>query len=148
MIKYCLDRWNENQQSLREQLEKDTSINNCSYKYLVKLVTMYILGGEWDSEKITEIDDGGYQGTLIFLIPKDTYQPAEYEYLMTYGGYGSCSYCDTLQSIQADYYDKKPTPEQVNDYMELCKDLITNMIRPYNTGWRASEEFEPVSIDK
>lgn len=27
MIKYCLDRWNKNQQTLRDQLEKDTSLN-------------------------------------------------------------------------------------------------------------------------
>lgn len=46
MIKYCLDCWNKNQQSLREQLEKDASLNSCEYEYLVKLVTRYILGKE------------------------------------------------------------------------------------------------------
>ena len=35
MIKYCLDRWNKNQQVLREELEKDPSLNSCNYAYLV-----------------------------------------------------------------------------------------------------------------
>lgn len=99
-VKYCLDCWNKNQQSLREQLEKDASLNSCEYEYLVKLVTRYILGKEWDAENIIVVDNGDYQGTLLFLIPRDTYQPSEDEYLMTYVGYGSCSGCDTLQAIQ------------------------------------------------
>lgn len=37
MIKYCLNRWNENHQKLRQQLETDTSLNGCDYKYLVEL---------------------------------------------------------------------------------------------------------------
>ena len=145
MIKYCLDRWNKNQQTLRDQLEKDTSLNFCDYKYLVELVTRYILG--WDAENITVVDDGDYQGTQLFLIPEDTYQPFEYQYLMTYVGYGSCSGCDTLQAIQ-DYGEKPLTPEQVTDFMSLCKDLVTNMIKPYNIGWRETSEFEPVSVEE
>lgn len=143
MIKYCLDCWNKNQQTLRKKLEEDASLNACDYKYLVELITKYILGEEWDAENITEVDNGAYQGTLLFLIPRDTYQPSEYQYLMTYVGYGSCSSCDTLQGIQG-YDTESATPEQLNEYMALCKDLITNMILPYNIGWRASPEFEPV----
>jgi len=147
VIKYCLDRWNKNQQTLRDQLEKDTSLNFCDYKYLVELVTRYILGHGWDAENITVVDDGDYQGTQLFLIPEDTYQPFEYQYLMTYVGYGSCSGCDTLQAIQ-DYGEKPLTPEQVTDFMSLCKDLVTNMIKPYNIGWRETSEFEPVSVEE
>lgn len=146
MIKYCLDCWNKNQQSLREQLEKDASLNSCEYEYLVKLVTRYILGKEWDAENITVVDNGDYQGTLLFLIPRDTYQPSEDEYLMTYVGYGSCSGCDTLQAIQ-EHGENIPTPEQLKDFMSLCKDLVTNMIKPYNTGWRATSDFEPVVME-
>lgn len=146
MIKYCLDCWNKNQQSLREQLEKDASLNSCEYEYLVKLVTRYILGKEWDAENIIVVDNGDYQGTLLFLIPRDTYQPSEDEYLMTYVGYGSCSGCDTLQAIQ-EHGENIPTPEQLKDFMSLCKDLVTNMIKPYNTGWRATSDFEPVVME-
>ena len=147
MIKYCLERWNKNQDALRKQLEEDISLNSCDYEYLVKLVAKHILGEEWDAESITTIDNGDYQGTLLFLIPRNTYQPSEFDYLMTYIGYGSCSLCDTLQGIQ-DWAKKKPTPEQLNGYMTLCKDLITNMILPYNAGWRASPDFEPVQFEE
>jgi hypothetical protein len=48
---------------------------------------------------MTVIDDGDYQGTQIFIIPTDTYQPSVKDYVMTDTYYGSCSGCDTLQAI-------------------------------------------------
>lgn len=149
MIKYCLDQWNRNQSLLRKQLETDTSLNECGYEYLVKLVTKYILGNDWDAEHITAVNNGGYQGILLFLIPRNTYSPSEYDYFMTYVNYGSCAYCDTLQAIQ-DYKcnDDPITEEQICGFMKLCKDLVTNMIRPYNIGWRSHPDFNPVEFDE
>ena len=154
MIKYCLDKWNEHKDKLEAALRKDTKLNDCDYTYLVELVVKYILNGEsagksdyaydgWDHKKITTIDNGDYQGTILWLIPMKTYQPEEYEYLMTYCGYGSCSGCDTLKSIQ-NWDEKPPTKTQLKDYMALCKDLVCNMIKPYNCGWREEEEFKPM----
>lgn len=150
MIKYCIEKWNKNKKKLEDVLREDTTLNSCDYDYLVKLVVENILNDEtngyedtWDSKKITTIDNGDYQGTLLFLIPNATYQPSEYDYLMTYVGYGSCSVCDTLQGIQS-WDDVKPTEQQLKDFMALCKDLVCNMIKPYNAGWRNEEEFEPV----
>lgn len=143
MIKYCLKKWDENKNDLKLALERYSEINSCDYSDLVKLVTDYILGEEWDSENITMIDNGDYQGTLLFLIPKDTYQPAEYEYLATFVSYGSCSGCDTLQAIQS-WSDEPVTEEQIEDFMTLCKDLVTNMRKPFNNGWRSEPEFEEV----
>ena len=143
MIKYCLDKWNENKDTLKEVLANDTKLNDCEYIYLVELVVEYILGDNWDKDNITVIDNGDYQGTLLFLIPEDTYHPAEYEYLMTFVEYGSCSGCDTLQRIQS-WNDGKLSEEQLKDFMLLCKDLVCNMIKPFNCGWRNEEEFEVV----
>lgn len=153
MIKYCLDKWNANHKRLEAVLAADTALNKCDYKYLVKLVVKHILNGpadsviddEWDAENITEVDNGDYQGTLLFLIPRNTYQPSEYEYLMTYTWYGSCSGCDTLQSIQ-NYGEEPINDRQLKMFMALCKDLVTNMIKPYNCGWRNEEEFETVTV--
>ena len=152
MIKYCLDKWNKNYKRLESVLEKDTTLNSCGYDYLVKLVVDNVLNDEqngysdtWDSEHITIVDNGEYQGTLLFLIPTKTYQPSEDEYLMTYVNYGSCSGCDTLLSIQ-DWDEKVPTSGQLKDFMILCKDLITNMIKPYNCGWRDNSEFATVEM--
>lgn len=150
MLKYCLNKWNQNRGLLEEKLKTDTTLNSCDYSDLVKLVVDFILnpGGDikWDSDEITVVDNGDYQGTQLFLIPRKTYQPCEYEYLMTYVGYGSCSGCDTLQAIQ-DYREKPLTEEQVKDFMTLCKDLLTNMVKPYNCGWRHEEDFVEVTME-
>ena len=113
-----------------------------------KVVEVILNNGDdktWDVGNITEIDNGDYQGTLLYLIPRDTYQPSEYDYLMTYVNYGSCSGCDTLQAIQ-NYEKEEITEGQLKDFMSLCKDLICCMIKPYNCGWREEEEFLPVEV--
>lgn len=83
----------------------------------------------YNTQCITTIDNGDYQGTQLFVMPMNTYQPCEYEYIMTYANYGSCSGCDTLLSIQ---YDSVDEDTKVNDYMTLCKDLVCNITEPFN----------------
>ena len=151
MLKYCLKKWDENKKKLEEELLKDPLLNKCEYKHIVEKVVEIILNTNeeylWNTEGITEIDDGDYQGTLLFLIPRKTSQPSEYEYLMTYVGYGSCSGCDALQAIQ-DYGEKPISEDQLKGFMALCKDIITNMIKPYNCGWRNEEEFTEVEFNE
>lgn len=160
MLKYCYHKWDCNKNGLREVIRNDKNINSCDYVYLVKLITRYILNGEfppeisgddqsWDYENITTVDNGEYQGTLLFLIPRTCYQPSEYDYLLTYAGYGSCSGCDSLLSIQ-EYYryeDDLPSENQVKEYMELCKGLVTNMVKPFNDGWREDSLFDHVKME-
>lgn len=74
-----------------------------------------------DPERIHEIDDGDYQGTLIYVIGATGYQPSDYWYVKV--GYGSCSGCDTLESIK-DYSSDKPSEAQVKDYMTLALHII------------------------
>ena len=151
MLKYCLRKWDENKKKLEEELLKDPDLNKCEYIHIVEKVVEIILNTNeeylWNTEGITEIDDGYYQGTLLFLIPRKTYQPSEYEYLMTYVGYGSCPGCDTLQAIQ-DYGENLISEDRLKDFMALCKDIITNMIKPYNSGWRNEEEFTEVEFNE
>jgi hypothetical protein len=82
---------------------------------------------------------------LLFVIPQKCYEPAEFEYLLTYVGYGSCSGCDTLQRIFG-YGGENLTEEQINDLMKLCKDILTNIVKPYNGGWRHENDFEQVAF--
>ena len=134
MIKEIVDKWDRNKNRLEDAI-RTTDMEDASYKTLVELIVQHILNNteddeDWnnfDIEKIHEIDDGDYQGTLLFLIPKNRYQPDEDEYLVTYVNYGSCSGCDTLQKIQSYDYNDLPTCRQVNDYMRLCLHLIQNM---------------------
>lgn len=155
MLKYCLKKWHENKDKLETAIRKNATLNYCDYRYLLELLVKHVLNdgecGEYDKYKlqadhITEIDNGNYQGTLLFVIPFDTYQPSEYEYLMTYVGYGSCSGCDALQAIQS-WGEAPPTELQVKEYMSLCKDMLTNMIKPYNYGWREDQDFAVVEMD-
>lgn len=151
MIKIMKDRWSKNNNKLRTALAERTDLNTCSYKDLVKLTFEHIFNSTSDEfcsdrldiKHITEIDNGVYQGTCIYMIPFDTYQPCESEYLMTYVGYGSCSGCDTLMSIQ-DWGDDKLTENQLNQFMSLCKDIVCNTIKPYNIGWRQDDAFDQV----
>lgn len=154
MIKFALRKWNENQDALEQHIRKDRKLSTCEYEYLVKLVVRYIFNGgaeeweeKWNENQIIVVDNGDYQGTQLFLIPKDRYQPGENDYLMTFVDYGSCSVCDTLMAIQ-DYLEKaEPTEQQVSDYMTLCRDLVTRTIKPFNCGWGYSDDFETVRME-
>lgn len=101
-----------------------------SYTDVVRNV-MVILGEEDyssfykpDPTRIRVADDGDYQGTLLFIIGADGYQPDHYWAVKV--SYGSCSGCDTLQSIQ-DYSSDTPSESQVNDYMTLSLHIVQGL---------------------
>ncbi len=100
------------------------------YKEIVKNVISVITADEDygdfnpDPERIHEIDDGHYQGTLVYVIGATGYQPSDYWYVKV--SYGSCSGCDTLESIR-DYQDGKPDADQVKQYMLLALHVIQGM---------------------
>lgn len=159
MIKFCVEKWEKNNKLLEEALRSRTDLNTCGYKTLVEMIVTYIFNDGIDykgyqfgthtvfrPDRITEIDDGDYQGTLIFLIPTANYQPSAGSYLMTNVYYGSCSGCDTLQGIQG-YSEDFLTNRQVADFMILCKDLVQNTIKPYNSGWYHDEQFDTVEVE-
>ena len=159
MIKYALKKWDKNKDVLRnaiQQTEKDKR-GAWDYNDIVKLVCRYIFNENTTDkdpkiniEGITMADtgNGNHQGTLLFILPFDTDHPAEYEYeyLMTYVGYGSCSGCDNLQRLQriqsAEMCNNvNSTDDLIDGYMALCKDLVSNTIRP----WRNDMIYEPVN---
>lgn len=156
MLKILVDLWDKNKDVLKQELKGLYNVGQLDYKTLVKMTFEKIYNVEnnideypymtLDCESVTEIDNGDYQGTLLYLIPFDRYQPSEFEYLMTYVDYGSCSGCDTLLSI-IDWGDARPTDTQVNELLALCKDILTNTIKPYNSAWRKIDLFDSVEID-
>jgi hypothetical protein len=77
-----------------------------------------------DPGVVHEIDDGDYQGTLIYVIAEKAYQPSSYWTARV--SYGSCSACDTLQSI-CGYGDDPPNEDQVKDYMTLALHMVESM---------------------
>lgn len=147
MLKIMKDRWNENSEKLRAALAERTDLNSCNYEDLVKITFETIFnssaegyGNNLNLDKIHTIDDGDYQGTILFVIPFDTYLPGSNEYIMTYIGYGTCSYCDALQSVQ-EWNDGKISEKQLPGFMAICKDLICNAVKPYNYGWREDLKY-------
>lgn len=155
MLKILVKKWDRNKGKLESALREGIDFNSCCYEDLVKLTFDIIFNDDTptiyypnrlDIENIHVIDDGDYQGTLLYLIPFVTYQPSEYDYLMTYVGYGSCSGCDTLQAIQG-YRTGPLTDAQIPDFMALCKDILTNTIKPYNRGWRENDDFTHAEVN-
>ena len=96
----------------------------------------------WDENNIISIDNGGYQGTLLFMIPRNTYQPNEGDYLLTYVSYGSCSGCDTLMSIRRIMDDENKRETVIKDFMTLSLHLIENMIKPFESWWEDEDIYD------
>ena len=140
MNKEIINNWYLHKDELENYFRTTRQEKYDSYEELVKLVVKYFLP-DYNYKKITVIDDGDYQGTQIFIIPKNTYQPCVTEYLYTNNYYGSCSGCDTLLGISG-YEDDLPTEKQVKDYMTLCLHLIQKL-KPLT-----DEEFEIEKLEE
>ena len=132
MITEIIQKWEENKLKLEEYFKTTKQEQYTDYKTIVqKIFELIINTSEDDYEnfaigKMTVIDDGDYQGTQIFIIPKDTYQPSAEDYIVTDTYYGSCSGCDTLQGISS-YDDELPSESQVKEYMTLALHLVQKM---------------------
>ena len=134
MVQEIVKQWDKNKHKLENYFKTTEQGEYCgSYEYILKKVIELVLndegGNSWeryDASNLHTIDDGDYQGTLVFLFPRETYQPSIEDYIITYVSYGSCSGCNTLQAI-SNYEDGIATDDQVKDYMMLALHLIQNM---------------------
>lgn len=131
MISSIIEQWENNKSKLENYFRTTDQYEYCGYKQIVeKLFELCITNADehygFNIERMTVIDDGDYQGTKLFIIPKDTYQPSVDDYITTHTYYGSCSGCDTLQSI-CGYDYGLPTEEQVKLYMTLVLHLVQKL---------------------
>lgn len=136
MIKEFVYAWKENMNKLEEYYKNTKQNEYDSYEEIVKklfeiVINPYLennagypLEKGFDLENMLVIDDGDYQGTQIFILPLDVYQPNEKEYVVTNTYYGSCSGCDTLMAIQEYDSDKLPDKEQIKAYMVLSLHIL------------------------
>lgn len=130
MIKEFIEKWNKYNKELEKYFKNTEQKKYSEYKDIIKSLFEIVINRDeefdcdkFDTENILVIDDGNYQGTQIFILHKDTYQPSIEEYVYTNTYYGSCSGCDTLLNISS-YDDGLPTEEQVKDYMQLALHLL------------------------
>src|ERR1035437_5834 len=98
-----------------------------SYEGIVEVVVDAIFDADDGSphpKRIHTINDGDYQGTLLFVIGAIGYQPSDYWFVKV--GYGSCSVCDTLQAIRG-YSGDPLTPGQIDDYWTLALHIVQGL---------------------
>lgn len=124
MIKSCVEAFMKAKPELRKGFaEQPPETYDDIVKRVVEAVGPFASECyEMDAENIHVVDDGDYQGTLVYLIPEKGYQPYKYWYVRV--GYGSCSCCDTLLGIR----DSCGTPEdRADDYMTLALHIVQGL---------------------
>lgn len=140
MIKEFVERWDKNKGSIRSMFEAGHPED---YEAIVKAVISNITTDSYgccapDPDKIHQINDGDYQGTLLFVIAEKGYQPSKYYYCMV--SYGSCSGCDTLEAIRC-HDSGKPSKEQVDQYMMLALHIV-QWIKPMEQSDYVCDEVQ------
>lgn len=122
MIKEFIERFDAKRDTLRARFSEK---HPDDYEDIVRAVVEVIADDDQydgpDPQRIRKIDDGHYQGTLLFVIAAKGYQPSDYWCVKV--NYGSCSGCDTLKAIR-EYADETPSKAQVDDYMTLALHVV------------------------
>lgn len=133
MIRKAVNQWNAHKEELREYFKTHKQKEYMSYESIFKLLVTIVLNAEGENnmelsiEEMTVVDNGDYQGTQIFILPRETYQPDESDYYWSSDYYGSCSCCDTLLGISDYDVEEYPTDEQVKEYMTVCLHQIQRL---------------------
>lgn len=127
MIQQFVDRWEARKHLAREAF---SAKHPADYTEVVRTVVEVLTDEDGyqspDPKNIRAIDDGDYQGTILFVVGCTGYQPSTYWTAKV--SYGSCSYCDTLQGIRdLGAYDEKPNDQQVADYMTLALHIVQGL---------------------
>lgn len=137
MIQKFVDSWFKKEAVTRAWFNENPATE---YIHIVRAAINAITDtdeGGWnptpDPVRINEIDDGNYQGTLVYVIGETGYQPSRYWYVRV--SYGSCSGCDTLARINGwGYWGDDDAPRQseekaarVAGYMTLALHIIQGL---------------------
>lgn len=80
--------------------------------------------GTPDPERVTAIDHGDYQGTRVYVIAADGYQPRLHWYARV--SYGSCSGCDFFEGVRENVeYDDDGSRRSLSLSTEAIASLLT-----------------------
>jgi hypothetical protein len=130
MIEKFVKVWDAHKDEVEAEFKAAHPVGNSGIvEALVRMINRHVdeYGETPDPERIHRVDDGDYQGTLVFLIAATGYQP--YTYWAVKVSYGSCSGCDTFEAIRSDgsWSDEAPNEGQVKDYMTLALHILQAM---------------------
>lgn len=121
-----IERFDSKRDEIKENLSfmLDACKYGIDYSDIVRIVidAIHEDDGDPNPDTISEIDNGDYQGTLLFVIPEDNYSPYDYWYVRV--EYGSCSGCDTLLGI---LYDSDSKEQQINDLFTLALHIFQRL---------------------
>lgn len=125
MIKEFIARFDASRQKLREGFKARRPDD---YRDLVRRVVEVLgpasgISGP-DPDRIHQINDGDYQGTLVFVIGEKGYQPSRYWAVLI--SYGSCSGCDTLEAFRG-YGDDLVTDREAEEYLTLALHVVQGL---------------------
>lgn len=135
MIKNFVSAWDRYNNLLLLEFIKNRP--SCYKDIVVKLmdivINSYLIDIDefvLDIDRMTVIDDGSYQGTTIYVVPFQTYQPCVHDYVFTHNYYGSCSGCDAFEAIYSRYslWDEDVSDEEnekaAKDFYALALNLL------------------------
>lgn len=131
MIPEIIQKWEINKHKLKEYFKTTNKSEYMEYTDIVKKIFELVINDcddefTFNIDRLVVIDHGDRQGTLLYIIPKNIYQPCNTDYIATNNYYGSCSGCDTLESIH-EYETDLPSEDEVRRYMLLSLHLIKQM---------------------
>jgi len=127
VLQQFVDGWMKNKELARKEFSSKV-FNNYDEIVLVALKYASLDVDEYDApdlSKMTVLDHGHYQGTRLFIFPKNRYQPSSYFWVMV--NYGSCSGCDTLCAINNYTDDGLPDQKMVDGYMTLALHIVQGL---------------------
>ena len=122
MILEFINRFQEIKPKLLEQFsQKEPDSYEDIFRQTLKLMFDEKSRDLPDFERIHTIDDGDYQGTLVFVVASGSYQPDNYWVTRVY--YGSCSACDTFQSYSDSCNPENSAPEMVTMALHMIEEM-------------------------
>lgn len=114
MIQEFVDRFMAAKDEIMDDMRQS---NPQSYDDLVRIAVRAVVDTDSydhpDVDRMHIIDDGHYQGTRLFIIPSDRYQPSKYWIIFV--SYGNCSGCDTFQANHGYRDNDEPIPQKELD---------------------------------
>ncbi len=127
MIQEFVDRFMDATPELKAKLKESRPSD---YDELVRMVVDTLHSDDYgspDPGRITVIDHGGYQGTRLYIVGADGYQPSTYWSIFV--SYGSCSGCDTFQANRAGAFwdDDSISDEEVNGNWTMMLHMVQSM---------------------
>lgn len=141
MIDIFVKAWDENNKKLLESFifKRPLNYQDILERLITEVINPYLENcnsypeeNGLDVSKITVIDDGDYQGTTLYVIPFDKYQPSIEDYVVTHNYYGSCSHCDTFQRIE--YFNNlygEPEEEEIEQAAKEFHTLALHILQRF-----------------